>query len=108
MPLIRPPSTVVRVSRGNFDSSRFAEVQKMANATGEYLIPTIKQLPDLLGYYVAASPSGSMIHVSLWESDEKAQQMASLKPMIINARQDAEAVGVSFIPIVNYPIAWHI
>lgn len=34
--------------------------------------------------------------------------MAGLKEMIVDARSDAEAVGVTFIPIVNYPIAWHI
>jgi hypothetical protein len=28
--------------------------------------------------------------------------------MIVNARQDAEAVGVEFIPIVNYPVVWNI
>jgi hypothetical protein len=89
MTLILPPTAVVRVSRGNFD-------------------PTIQQLPGLIGYYAAAAPSGSMVHVSLWESDEKAQQMTSLKEMIVNARNDAEAVGVSFTPIVNYPMKWNI
>jgi hypothetical protein len=28
--------------------------------------------------------------------------------MIVDARQAAEAVGVQFIPIVNYPSAWTI
>jgi hypothetical protein len=28
--------------------------------------------------------------------------------MIVNARRDAEAAGVEFTPIVNYPIAWRI
>jgi hypothetical protein len=34
--------------------------------------------------------------------------MGRLKEMIVDARNDAEAVGVTFMPIVNYPIAWHI
>ena len=107
MPIILPPSAVVRVSRANFDSARFAEVEKMTRDTGEYLIPAIQRLPGVLGYFAAASPSGSMVHVSLWESDAKAQQLASLKEMIVNARQAAEAAGASFIPIVNYPIVWN-
>ena len=99
---------VIRVSRGNFDPKRFADVERMARDTGVYLIPAIKRLSGLKGYYAAASTSGSMVHVSLWDSDAAASQMGNLKEMIIDARQDAEAVGVQFIPIVNYPIAWRI
>jgi hypothetical protein len=106
MPLTLPLSGVVRVSRGNFDPARFGEVERMTRDTGVYLRPAISRLPGLLGYVAGASPSGSMVHVSLWESDERAQQMGSLKEMIVDARRDAEAAGVSFIPIVNYPIAW--
>ena len=73
----------------------------MTRETGEYLIPAIKQLPGMIAYFAAPSPTGSLVHVSLWESEEKPQQMAGLKEMIVNARQAAEAVGVSFIPIVN-------
>jgi hypothetical protein len=48
------------------------------------------------------------VDVSIWESDANAQQMGKLKEMIVDARRDAEAAGVAFTPIVNYPIAWHI
>ncbi len=34
--------------------------------------------------------------------------MSSLKEMIVDARRDSEAVGVTFIPIVNYLIDWTI
>jgi hypothetical protein len=108
MPSILPPTSVIRVSRGSFSPVRFAEVEQMTRDTGAYLIPAIKQLPGLIGYYAAVANSGSIVHVSLWESDESAQQMASLKEMIENARGDAEAVGVSFAPIVNFPIKWNI
>ena len=103
-----PAAAVVRVSQGHFEPTRFAEVERMARDTGEYLIPAITRLPGLMKYFAAVSPSGSLVHVSLWESDAHAQQMASLKEMIIDARRDAEAVGVSFIPIVNHPICWEI
>jgi hypothetical protein len=108
MTLVLPPTTVIRVSRGDFDPARFAEVDRMTHDTGTYLIPAIKRLPGLAAYFAATSPTGSTVHVSLWESDAHAQQMGSLKEMIVNARQAAEAVGVRFTPIVNYPLTWHI
>lgn len=78
-----PGNAVVRVSRANFDPARFS-------------------------YFAGASPDGSMVHVSVWQSDEHAGQMARLKEMIVDARNDAEKAGVTFIPIVNYPIDWAI
>ena|ERR1700736_6609351 len=108
MALSLPPTAVVRVSRGNFDPVRFAEVERMTHETGTYLMPAISRQPGLSHYFAGASPSGSMVHVSIWHTDADAQQMGKLKEMVVNARRDAEAVGVAFIPIVNYPIAWHI
>jgi hypothetical protein len=108
MTLIISPTSVIRVSRADFDPARFAEVDRMARDTGNYLIPAISRLPGLAGYFVGASPTGSMVHVSVWDSDAHAQQMGDLKEMVVNARRDAEAVGVEFTPIVNYPITWHI
>lgn len=108
MTLTLPPSAVVRVSHGSFDPARFAEIERMTKDTGAFLIPAIRALPGLAGYFAGASPSGSIVHVSLWESDAQAQQMSRLKEMIVDARKAAEAVGVSFVPIVNYPIVWTI
>ncbi len=108
MTLILPPTSVIRVSRGDFDPARFADVERMTRDTGTYLIPAIKRLSGLAGYFAGNSPSGSTVHVSLWESDAHAQQMGSLKEMVVDARREAEAAGVAFIPIVNYPVAWHI
>ena len=105
---VLPPTAVIRVSRGNFDPARFEEVDRMAKEIGTYLIPAIQKLPGLLSYYAGASPDGSMVHVSLWDSEEHANQMGSLKEMIVDARRYSEAVGVTFIPIVNYPISWTI
>ena len=101
-----PEGAVVRVSRGNFDPARFSEVQAMTAATGRYLIPAISGLPGLISYYAGSSPDGSMVHVSIWDSEEHASQMGRLKEMIIDARADSEKAGVSFIPIVNYPVDW--
>ena len=108
MSLTLPPTAVIRVSRGSFDPARFAEVELMTRNTGVYLIPAINRLPGLLHYSAAASPSGSVVHVSFWDSDEHAQQMSRLKEMIVDARKDAEAVGVEFAPIVNHSIKWSV
>jgi hypothetical protein len=99
-------SAVIRVSRGTFDPARFEEVERMTRETGKYLIPAIRQLPGLVEYFAAASPTGSIVHISVWETDEHAQQLSRLQEMIVNARNDAEAVGVTFVPIVNYPVSW--
>jgi hypothetical protein len=101
-----PPTAVVRISRANFDPARFTEVHEMTVATGRYLIPAIKKLPGLISYHAGTSPGGSMVHVSIWESDEHAQQMSRLNEMIVDARHDAEKVGVDDFLIVDYPIDW--
>lgn len=99
---------VVRVSRGKFDPGRLEEVQEMVVATGSYLTPAIRRLPGLISYFAGASPDGSMVNVSVWDSDEHAAQMGSLTEMMVDARRDAAAVGVEFVDVVNYPIAWTI
>jgi hypothetical protein len=101
-------TAVVRVSRGTFDPSRFAEVDAMNKKVSEYLIPAIKRLPGLLHYYTGVSPEGSIVAVSVWDSDEHATQLNQLKEMIVDARGEAEAAGVAFTPILDYPIGWTI
>lgn len=108
MPLHLSPRSVIRVSLANFDPSRTQDVERMTQDTGRYLIPKISELPGLTAYFAAVSPTGSTVHISLWEDNVRADQMSRLKEMIVDARRDAEAVGAHFTPIVNYPIAWHI
>ena len=108
MTLALPPNSVIRVSHVDFDPARFAEVERMTRHTGTYLIPAITRLPGLAAYFAGASATGSMVHVSLWDSDAHARQMGSLKEMTVNARGEAEALGCRFTPIVDYPVAWHI
>ncbi len=84
------------------------EVERTARETDKYLVPVIQKLPGLTKYFAALSPTGSYGHISIWETDAHARQMANLKEMVIHVRKAAEAVGVKFIPIINYPIAWTI
>jgi hypothetical protein len=103
-----PGTAVVRVSRGNFAPGRFAEVDAVNKKVSEYLIPAIQRLPGLIHFYVGVSPEGSVVNVSVWNSDEHAAQMDRLTEMTVDARGEMEAVGVTFAPIVNYPINWTI
>lgn len=103
-----PPSGVIRVSRATFDPDRLVEVERMLRDTAIYLSPAIERLDGLLGYYAGASGVGSIVAVSLWDSDAHADQMTSLTEMTVDARNDAEAVGVSVPTIVNHSIVWQI
>jgi hypothetical protein len=103
-----PRNAVVRISQGSFDPARFAEVEGMRDETSAYLAPAIARLEGLLGYYAGTSPDGSLVDVSLWDSDEHANQMSHLKEMVVDARPVGEAAGITFIPIVNYPLSWHV
>jgi hypothetical protein len=99
---------VIRISRGSFDPARLADVRRMQHDTGLFLVPAIKRLGGLRSFYAGTSPSGSIVQVSLWDSDAAAAQLNGLKEMAVDARHAAEAAGVQFSPIVHYPIDWSI
>jgi hypothetical protein len=101
-------AVVIRVSRATFEPSRFAEVDAMNRKTSEYLIPAIKRLPGLMRFYSGVSPQGAIVQVSVWDSEDHAKQLDHLTEMTVDARTEAEAVGVTFTPIVNYPVGWTI
>src|SRR5579863_8697893 len=99
-----PATAVVRVSRASYDPSRFAEVEAASKKTAEYIIPALRRLPGLLHFYAGVSPKGSIVQVSVWDTDEHATQLDRLKEMVVDGRRDMEAVGVTFTHIFNYPI----
>jgi hypothetical protein len=102
-------TAVVRVARASFDPTRFAEVDALTTKQAQYLIPAIKRLPGLRHWYTGFSPEGSIVQVSVWDSEEHAAQMDRLKEMAVVVRGEMEALGGTFLgPIVNYPINWTI
>ena len=103
-----PATAVVRASRATFDPSRFAEVDAVNTKTSEYLIPAVTRLPGLIHFYAGISPDGSMLQVSVWDSEEHSAQLNHLKEMVVIARGEMEAVGVKFTPIATYPVSWTI
>ena len=102
-------TAVVRVGLASFDPGKFAEFDALARKQSEYLTPAIGQLPGFRHWYSAVSPAGSYVNVSVWDSEEHAEQMNDLKEMAVVARGEMAAVGgMTFHPIVNYPITWTI
>src|SRR4051812_3299747 len=99
-----PATAVVRLSRATFDPIRFDAVDAMSRKISGYIVPALRRLPGLLHFYSGVSPKGSMVQVSIWDTDEHAAQLSSLKEMAVDGRRDMESVGVSFTPIVHYPI----
>jgi hypothetical protein len=76
----------------------------MSKKTSEYIIPALRQLSGLIHFYSGVSPKGSIVQVSVWDTDEHAAQLDRLKEMVVDGRRDMESVGVTFTPIINYPI----
>jgi hypothetical protein len=103
-----PATAVVRVSRATFDPSRFAEVDAMNKKISEYLIPAITRLSGLIHFYAGVWREGSAVHISVWDTHEHATQLDHLTEMTVRARGEAEAAGVTFTPIINYPVGWTI
>jgi hypothetical protein len=99
-------TAVIRISRGSFDPSRLAEVDAVNTKTAGYLMPAVQRLPGLLQFYAGVSPEGAMVNVSVWVSGSHAAQMSQLTEMTVDARGEMEAVGVTFAPIVHYPVSW--
>ncbi|TIR24229.1 MAG: hypothetical protein E5X34_12075 [Mesorhizobium sp.] len=101
-----PTTSVIRISRASFDPARFAQVDAASKKTAQYIIPAVRRLPGLLHFYSGVSPKGEMVQVSVWDTDEHAAQLNTLKEMVVDGRRDMEAVGVTFTPIFHYPIDW--
>lgn len=103
-----PGTAVLRVSRATFDPSRFAEVDARSARQAGYLRTAVQQLPGLIQFSATVSPNGSMLQASVWDTEEHSAQLNHLKEMVVIARGEMEEVGVTFTPIVTYPISWAI
>jgi quinol monooxygenase YgiN len=100
---------IVRISRGSYPPVRHAEFTARMEKAGEVLIPAIRKLPGCVSYFAATDETSStMVNVSVWESMEHAQAMATLPEMSALAKEFI-ALGVEFErPIINYPALWEI
>ena len=101
--------TVVRISLGRFDASKYPVVRTLLDQSQATLIPAIRALQGNLAYYVAIDRENNvMTNVSVWASLDDAMQMASLPAMLALAQTFTET-GVSFErPITNHETLWSI
>ena len=99
----------VRISKGRYPRELHVEVSTRLAASAVSLIPAICRLPGCIGYYAGADvDSCTMVNVSVWDTLEQAQAMATLPEMGALAREFI-ALGVEFErPIVNYPVMWQL
>lgn len=100
---------IVRISKGKYAPALHAEVTARMNAAATSLVPAILLLPGCLSYYVGTEESSSsMVNVSVWDTIENAQAMATLAEMGALAKEFIE-LGVEFErPITNYPVLWQL
>jgi quinol monooxygenase YgiN len=100
---------IVRISKGSYPASRHAEFTARMVDAGKTLIPAIRKLPGCLSYFAATDENSStMVNVSVWDTLEHAQAMASLPEMVALGKEFI-ALGAEFErPIVNYPALWHL
>jgi hypothetical protein len=98
---------VIRISLGYFDADKLDLVEAKLVETRGRLEPGIRAMRGNLGYFVGVDRlSNAMHNVSLWETIEDANQMASFKPMLDLAIEFL-ALGVRLNrPILNCETLW--
>jgi hypothetical protein len=101
--------TVVRISLGRFDASKYRIVRTLLDESQASLKPAIGRLNGNLAYYVGIDrENNTMTNVSVWASLDDAMQMASLPEMLALARTFT-GMGVRFeTPITNHETLWSI
>ena len=100
---------VIRISLGAFDAQKAAVVEAKLIESKAALETGIRAMRGNLGYYAGIDrKNNAMSNVSLWESIETAEQMATFQPMIDLAGAFI-ALGVRFQrPILNCATVWQI
>ena len=100
---------VVRISLGTFDADKAAIVELKLVESKAALESGIRAMRGNLGYYVGIDrKNNAMTNVSLWESVEAAEQMATFQAMIDLAGTFV-ALGVRFQrPILNFTTLWEL
>ena len=100
---------IIRISLGTFDAEKAAIVEAKLTESKAALEAGIRAMRGNLGYYAGIDrKNNAMSNVSIWESIETAEQMATFQPMIDLAGAFV-ALGVRFQrPILNCETVWEI
>jgi len=98
---------VIRVSTGSFDPEKAAVVEAKLVESKAELEAGIRAMRGNLGYYAGVDRiNNAMSNVSIWDSVEAANQMATFQPML-NLAEKFVALGVRFQrPILNFITVW--
>jgi hypothetical protein len=100
---------VIRISLGTFESDKAAVVEAKLIESKAALEAGIRAMRGNLGYYVGIDRRNNAIsNVSLWDSVDAAEQMATFQPMLDLAKTFV-ALGVKFQrPILNLTTLWEL
>jgi hypothetical protein len=98
---------VIRISLGVFDAEKSGLVEAKLVETRERIAPGIRAMRGNLGYFAGIDRAANAMHnLSLWETIEDANQMASFQPML-DLASEFVALGVRFQrPILNCTTLW--
>lgn len=98
---------VIRISMGFFDADKVDLIETKLAETRERLEPGVRAIGGNLSYFAGVDRSNNAMHnVSIWETVEDANQMASFRPML-DLAQEFIALGVRFQrPILNFETLW--
>jgi hypothetical protein len=100
---------VIRISLGTFESDKAAIVEAKLIESKAALEAGIRAMRGNLGFYVGIDRRNNAIsNVSLWETVDAAEQMATFQPMLDLAKAFV-ALGVKFQrPILNLTTLWEL
>ena len=100
---------VIRISIGKFDPDRAAVVEAKLMESRAKLERGIRAMQGNLAFYAGVDRTNNAMHnVSLWDSVDDANQMATFAPMLQLATEFT-ALGVRFErPILNCETLWQI
>lgn len=100
--------SVVRVSILHCPPDKLADVEALMKAA-EVPLSGIKKLKGLKAYFAGVDREKSQLtNVSIWETEQDAQQMASFQPMADLAKEFLKIEGLTFVrPVPNFDILWH-
>jgi hypothetical protein len=100
---------VVRVSLGTFDADKAAVIEAKLIESKAVLESGIRAMRGNLGYYAGIDrKNNAMSNVSLWESIEAAEQMATFQPMLDLASTFVPLSVRMQRPILNFTTLWEI
>ena len=99
--------SVVRISLGRFEASRYETIRQKLIESQTSLIPALKALKGNIAFYAAIDRENcTMSNVSVWETMADAKQLDSLQAML-DLAQVFVAAGLRFErPITNHDTLW--